>query len=70
MNTIPEPKVMHEVVDRVADRLPNVDREVVTAEVSAQFQEYSDSTVRDFLPILVERAVIARIRARGPVVPA
>lgn len=62
---MPEPKVLAQVVQRVEERLPGVAHDVAEDAVTVVFREYSDSRVRDFLPILVEREVLLRLR-RGP----
>jgi hypothetical protein len=41
-----------------------VDVVAIRAEVEAEFARYSDAAVADFVPILVERGVQARLRSR------
>ena len=52
---------------RVHGRLPDVGVEAVEAQVVALFDEYADSKVRDFVPIMVEREAVARLMPRSVV---
>lgn len=44
-----------------ADRLP---RDVIAAELERTRQEYADSRVRTFIPVLVQRRVTDNLRSR------
>jgi hypothetical protein len=44
-----------------ADRLP---RDVITEELERTRQEYADSRVRTFIPVLVQRRVTDNLRSR------
>ena len=41
-----------------------VDPALIRAEVQAEFASYSQAPVRDFIPLLVEKRVRARLRVR------
>jgi hypothetical protein len=63
-------KQIDRVVDAIAaDELATVDRDTLTAVVEADFHRYAArARVTDFVPVLVERDVRARLRkhrARG-----
>jgi hypothetical protein len=44
-----------------ADRVP---KEVICAEVERMTQEFADSRVRTFIPVLVQRRVADKLRTR------
>ncbi len=57
----------HEQIEGVVRRLTatGLPAAEVEAEVRERFEEWHDATVRDFVPIFVERAVRERIQARS-----
>jgi len=60
------------VVRRVADRFPGIDPEHVRAQVLAELDAFDGVPVRDFVPVLVENAVMDTFRASAdptPIVP-
>ena len=57
-----ERKMMQIVVHRLHQRLPDVPVRQLQEEVAVACGEYSDSRVRDFVPILVERQILERNR--------
>ena len=54
-------KAEREALDHVAERLirrfTHVDAEEIRRAVHREFDAYADARIRDFIPILVERAV-------------
>jgi len=62
---MPHPKVLAEVTARLCERFPDAPPSAVREQVDVLFQRYASSTVRDFVPILVEREMAARLRGRG-----
>lgn len=62
METLPEQKVVAAVTARVQAKLPQVTQESVEYEVVGLFRQYAGSRVRDYLPILVERAAVDHLR--------
>lgn len=65
MNQASEAAAITEVQERLADRFPEVSREVVEAAVRAAHAEVQ-GPIRDFVPLLVEHAArdhLARITA-------
>lgn len=53
-----EGRAIDEVVDRIAMRYPNLSSELIREQVDAQLAAFDGSTVRDFVPILVEHATV------------
>ena len=58
------------VVPRLRRRLPDVPVERLEQEVQAACAEYRDCRIRDFVPILVERDVLERVRRAPAAAPA
>ena len=61
--TFEEQKLVRRVVEAVRRRRPDVEVYQAERHVLAALEEYRDSRVREFLPILLERAVLRRITA-------
>jgi hypothetical protein len=49
------------VVERLASQFPEVPPETIEQAVRGEYDEYDNSAIRDFVPILVERAVRAEL---------
>lgn len=64
MVTDNEHRAIDEVVDRIAERFPNVPPEDVRDAVHRHLASYEGAAVRDFVPVLVEREVVAELDAR------
>lgn len=62
-----EAKVVDEVVARLVPRFPGVAKETITARVQVGLSAFSAAPIRDFLPVLVERKVAARLIAESHV---
>ena len=70
--TADEARDLEAVVRRVTDRFPDVDAADVRAQVHAELRAFGDAHVRDFVPVLVENAVMDTLRASAdptPLVP-
>ncbi|WP_251152484.1 three-helix bundle dimerization domain-containing protein [Cellulosimicrobium sp. Marseille-Q4280] len=70
--TADETREIDVVVQRIADRFPGVDPDDVRAQVHAELEVFDDAHVRDFVPVLVENAVMDTLRASlepTPIVP-
>ncbi|BDZ43251.1 hypothetical protein GCM10025865_25500 [Paraoerskovia sediminicola] len=52
-----------DVVTRVAVRFPDVPEADIREQVEAEAARHSDAHVRDFVPVLVENAVMSTMRA-------
>ncbi|RHA37558.1 three-helix bundle dimerization domain-containing protein [Cellulomonas rhizosphaerae] len=57
-----EDKAIAEVVERVAEKFPDVEPEVVRETVDAKVDEFEGAAVRDFVPVLVEHEVTDELR--------
>lgn len=51
------------IVGRLAQRYPAVEEDEILAMAAEELQEFDDARVRDFVPVLVERNVVRRLRA-------
>lgn len=49
------------VIERLAGRFPKLDRSDIAAVVAEEHDKLSDGPIRDFVPVLVERAAKARL---------
>jgi hypothetical protein len=52
-----EQAAMDSLVDRLVNQFPEVPRDQIVNSVHGHYGDYAESTVRDFVPILVERSV-------------
>lgn len=50
------------VVSRVSERFPTVDRETVESVVGDEAAQLEDARVRDYIPVLVEHEAVERLR--------
>ena len=54
-----EQRAIDEVVERISTRYPSLSRELIRDQVDVQLASFDGSTVRDFVPVLVERDTVA-----------
>ena len=59
-----EVRVLEEVLRRLTDRFPEVPAEVVSGIVRAERQRLDGRPIREFIPLLVERASADQLRRR------
>lgn len=52
-----EETAIREVTERLAKRFPDRPAADIDTAVSSQFRRFTDARIRDFIPVLVERAV-------------
>jgi hypothetical protein len=64
-----EAQAVEAVVDRLSERFPEVERSVIEDLVAHEHSLFADGRVRDYIPILVERAAKLRLSGR-PTQPA
>jgi hypothetical protein len=64
-----EEREIDDVVDRLAGRFPSVDRALVDEIVHDEFHQLDGGRVRDFVPVLVERAAHDRLRKMADPAP-
>jgi hypothetical protein len=57
-----EAKAIDEVVERIETKFPQAPGDEVRAQVDTAVAEFEGSTVRDFVPVLVEHKVTDEIR--------
>ena len=62
METQPEREVVTEVTNRLRTRFPDLADHALEPMVTSVLAGYGDSKVRDFVPILAEREVVAQLR--------
>ncbi|WP_203720782.1 three-helix bundle dimerization domain-containing protein [Paractinoplanes brasiliensis] len=60
-----EAQALDHVARSVRDRYPGVPTEAIAERVRSAHQRYADARVRDFVPLLVERELMAELRASG-----
>jgi hypothetical protein len=53
---------MDSLIDRLVNQFPEVPRDQILNSVHGHYIDYAQSTVRDFVPILVERSVRSELR--------
>ena len=61
-----EAQAVAAVVDRLAERFPAVERSVIEDMVAHEHSLFAHGRVRDYIPILVERAATLRLSGRHP----
>jgi hypothetical protein len=54
------------VVGRLAQRFPDADEDAIMVMAAEELQAFSDARLRDFVPVLVERNVLRRLRGVWP----
>jgi len=57
-----ELQAIDKVVDRLAARFPAVTRDQVTTVVAECLEQLAGSSIRDYVPVLVERSARGRLR--------
>lgn len=58
-----EPRAVQELISRLSSRFPDVPVESVRQIVNASWEKFTDTPIRDFAPVLVDRIT----RGTGPV---
>ena len=64
-----EAQAVAAVVDRLAERFPAVERSVIEDMVAHEHSLFDEGRVRDYIPILVERAAKLRLARQHLLVP-
>ncbi|APE14978.1 three-helix bundle dimerization domain-containing protein [Mycolicibacterium pallens] len=65
MRKLSEDVVMHEVEARLIQQYPTVPAPDVVAAVAEARKSFANSTVRDFVPVLIERRVRRLLNERS-----
>ena len=58
-----EERAINEVVDRLAEKYPGVERPTIEKIVTEEHLEFNGKPVRDFVPVLVEKSAKKRVKA-------
>ena len=65
MATSDEEQAVHAVIDRLAGRFPQLEREDIATVVHEAHHELDGNPIRDFVPVLVEHEARERLQATG-----
>ncbi|SFR84416.1 hypothetical protein SAMN05428970_2990 [Agromyces sp. CF514] len=57
-----EQHAVTEVVDRLAEKYPSVDRDEIARIVADEYTNLDGKPVRDFVPVLVEKSAKKRVK--------
>ena len=57
-----EQRSVDEVIDRLAEKYPSVDRSTIVAIVAEEHESFHGRPVRDFVPVLVEKRAKQRVK--------
>ena len=52
-----EQKALEQIAERVAQQFPDLPRQQIAEAVRGHYAQFDASRIRDFIPVLVERAV-------------
>lgn len=58
------------IARRLRDRFPDLASDVLERHLEDAYRHYDDAQVRHFLPILIEREVVERVRGSADSAPA
>ncbi|MGF4045118.1 three-helix bundle dimerization domain-containing protein [Paenarthrobacter nitroguajacolicus] len=58
-----EAEAVAAVIDRLAKKFPDTPRNQVEAIVSEEYTALNDGPIRDYVPVLIERAAKLRLRS-------
>ncbi len=56
-------KIVDEVLGRLSTKFPGLSADFLAKRVWATLQSFMNPSIRDFLPVLVERRVVEELRA-------
>ncbi|GAA1948815.1 three-helix bundle dimerization domain-containing protein [Agromyces allii] len=59
---VSEENAVAEVVDRLAERFPSVEKTEITRIVADEYGAFEGRPVRDFVPVLTEKGAKERVR--------
>lgn len=57
-----EQRSVDEVIDRLGQRFPEVERDTISAIVAEEHEAFDGRPVRDFVPVLVEKRAKQRVK--------
>lgn len=61
-----ETREIDEVIGRLHDRFPGIDRDRIRAVVTDAHHQFDGRPIRDFVPVFVERAARAALESSPP----
>jgi hypothetical protein len=61
-----EPEALLALTDRLAERFPEHQRSIIEQVVAEEHALFDDGPIRDYVPVLVERAAKLRLSHAGP----
>lgn len=62
MTQLDETQAIDQVIDRLADRFPTVERDRIVEVVEEELRQLDGGRVRDFVPVLVEKGAKKRLK--------
>lgn len=62
MSDLDETQAIDQVIDRLAQRFPSLEREHIADVVEDEHGQLDEGRVRDFVPVLVEKAAKRRLK--------
>lgn len=62
MSELDEAQAIDQVIDRLAERFPSLERDHIANVVDEEHRTLDGGRVRDFVPVLVERAAKKRLK--------
>ncbi|WP_205750249.1 three-helix bundle dimerization domain-containing protein [Cryobacterium sp. SO1] len=62
MSELDETQAIDQVIDRLAQRFPSLERDHIASVVQDEHEQLEDGRVRDFVPVLVEKAAKNRLK--------
>ncbi len=66
MRSRTEVSAMTDLVERLTGRFPELTRDEIERAVHGRYEQFEESRIRDFVPVLVERAVRREMRSEAP----
>ena len=66
MRSRTEQSAMTDLIERLAGQFPELSRDEIESAVHGRYEQFEDSRIRDFVPVLVERAVREDMRNGAP----
>jgi hypothetical protein len=61
-----EESALHDLIRRLVAQFPEVEQDEIVRAVHGRYEQFEDSRIRDFVPVLVERAVRTEIVSQVP----
>lgn len=65
MSELDETQAIDQVIDRLTQRFPSLEREHIADVVQDEHEQLDEGKVRDFVPVLVEKAAKRRLKKQA-----